>query len=941
MSQRNNRPTSGSSNKHLLEIYKEPEPDPNDDFLSESDVDDVSIQLKHSTLMQSTRKKNKHKNKKYTTPKSPNASARNWTLKLSKRRSDLSVSEFNQFEKRSLLGRGAYGEVHKVYHAPSGRTFAMKTVYFESQKEKMDDILREVLIMKNLNHKNIVTLYHYHLSSSRLDLIMEYCPGGSLRTLLKQKHRLPEIEVIQFTKQILNGLSYLHAHHIIHRDIKSANILLDENNIVKLADFGVSLNLKDNIHSSDMKEPYGSVYWMAPEVIKLRGASTASDVWSLGATVYELLTGDPPFGQYDPLPACHAIGTGEEIKYPDYISKDARDFMEKDCLVFNPQMRLTANELKGHRWLTQIHSNSSKLNSTSAKLAKYQETEEDYNDYEDEFDADVLDLKSVSKKEAMDRFRETDESFDKGFDFSSDDGNPKTDKVGTIRRELTVIRDIKQSNLEDLKTIHHLDNPIILNCLTSNNFILDLVYCLNSDRHRGYIFEMLRIANGLFKNRSASFDEFCYSGCIDIVLSYYNAAPEIVYQFLALFNKSQIGIQCLMSSGSYKHLVHMAKDAKSEAHCEVAVRIILQIFEDVKTRKDQLAVSLVSLKFPGTLIKKMSTGTHYNDEIIHCLSYIYEYCSEYYRSLFADTSFYNDLVQSINEISLDSTLRILRMIIKEPKRKGVIEGIETSSDIIKLLIESLLTHNTNDYHSYNLLARYSLEFFEILCSNSTAEKRFLGMDGLTVIKKLLHIPEQAESEQIALKDEAIRLFLAISKKASQKQQLQYGDQLFAIFWLIIDDRDWGQLALENIVNLSGYLGSGLLTKALDNSTNTNNLVTGLINTRHFDEYLTAVNNLILWELNTYKSSVIVKKLAGNNKVLNILMRNILASRGQTTIQMRVLYTLYRYDRPLSLELLNLYESLCDLEKTVNFVHFDKEASVILRKMIHLIQKEKH
>lgn len=122
--------------------------------------------------------------------------------------------------------------------------------------------------------------------------------------------------------QVLQGLLYLHEQGVIHRDIKGANILTTKEGLVKLADFGVAT--KSNVSESSV---VGTPYWMAPEVIELSGATTASDIWSLGCTVIELLDGKPPYHTLQPMPALFRIVNDDHPPLPEGASPVSRSHM--------------------------------------------------------------------------------------------------------------------------------------------------------------------------------------------------------------------------------------------------------------------------------------------------------------------------------------------------------------------------------------------------------------------------------------------------------------------------------------------------------------------------------------------------------------------------------------------------------------------------------------
>lgn len=145
---------------------------------------------------------------------------------------------------------------------------------------------------------------------------LRYCENGSLHSIAKNFGRFPENLVGLYMSQVLHGLLYLHEQGVIHRDIKGANILTTKEGLVKLADFGVASRTTGLNENSVV----GTPYWMAPEVIELTGASTSSDIWSLGCTVIELLEGKPPYHSMQPMPALFRIVNDDHPPLPQGAS---------------------------------------------------------------------------------------------------------------------------------------------------------------------------------------------------------------------------------------------------------------------------------------------------------------------------------------------------------------------------------------------------------------------------------------------------------------------------------------------------------------------------------------------------------------------------------------------------------------------------------------------
>jgi mitogen-activated protein kinase kinase kinase ANP1 len=189
-------------------------------------------------------------------------------------------------------------------------------------------------MLKTLAHPNVVRYFQTDLSADGrgVDIVLEFVPGGSIRQLLDKYHAFDERLVKIYSRQMLEGLKYLHLNGIIHRDLKCANVLVDNNGVIKLSDFGASKKIisnfdKESLIDNEMiaKTFIGSPYWMAPEVIKKTGHGKPADIWSLGCCVIEMLTSKPPWSEHgkDAKTIMKTIITQEKPpKYPENISPE-------------------------------------------------------------------------------------------------------------------------------------------------------------------------------------------------------------------------------------------------------------------------------------------------------------------------------------------------------------------------------------------------------------------------------------------------------------------------------------------------------------------------------------------------------------------------------------------------------------------------------------------
>ncbi|KAH9831359.1 kinase-like protein [Rhodofomes roseus] len=208
--------------------------------------------------------------------------------------------------------------------------------------------MSEIDLLKCLNHPNIVKYKGFEKTPEYLYIILEFCENGSLHNICKRFGKFPETLVGVYVSQVLEGLVYLHDQGVIHRDIKGANILTNKDGCVKLADFGVASRTAAGAVRDDAV--VGSPYWMAPEVIEQSGATTASDIWSVGCTVIELLEGKPPYHFLDPMPALFRIVQDDCPPIPEGASPVVKDFLyhcfQKDC-----NLRISAKKLLRHPWM--------------------------------------------------------------------------------------------------------------------------------------------------------------------------------------------------------------------------------------------------------------------------------------------------------------------------------------------------------------------------------------------------------------------------------------------------------------------------------------------------------------------------------------------------------------------------------------------------------------
>eukprot|EP01065_Artemidia_motanka_P050726 TRINITY_DN873_c0_g2_i1.p1 TRINITY_DN873_c0_g2~~TRINITY_DN873_c0_g2_i1.p1 ORF type:complete len:942 (+),score=183.08 TRINITY_DN873_c0_g2_i1:131-2956(+) len=279
------------------------------------------------------------------------------------RKASAPVRTTMRWKKGKFIGQGAFGKVCIGLCQDTGQLMAVKEIEVQAKdpniKKRLAALQAEIRVMKQLSHPNIVRYLCTERKGTAVNIFMEFVPGGSISSLLKEFGPLGESTTASYTEQILLAVGHLHANGVVHRDIKGANVLVSVNGGIKVTDFGTAMYLNE-IKKAEASISTGTPFWMAPEVITDSGFGWQCDIWSTACTVVEMLTAKQPFAHVsdNPLVCMTYIGSGHRpISFPNELlgslTGECQDFLGQ-CLKRNALERPGAQELLQHP-LFEVH----------------------------------------------------------------------------------------------------------------------------------------------------------------------------------------------------------------------------------------------------------------------------------------------------------------------------------------------------------------------------------------------------------------------------------------------------------------------------------------------------------------------------------------------------------------------------------------------------------
>ncbi|KAL6499917.1 CBL-interacting protein kinase 18 [Orobanche gracilis] len=278
-----------------------------------------------------------------------------------------------KYELGRLLGQGTFGKVHFARGVETGQSVAIKVIDKEkiTQVGIINQIKREISIMRRVRHPNIIQLYEVMATKTKIYFVIEYAKGGELFDKVA-KGKLKEEIARKYFQQLISAVDFCHSRGVYHRDLKPENLLLDENENLKVSDFGLSALAESRRSDGLLHTTCGTPAYVAPEVLKRKGYSgTTADIWSCGVILFVMLAGYLPFHDSNLIELYRKIGKGE-YKCPRWFSPEVRRLISR-ILDPDPNNRISISKIRGCSWFRRglLNSEMKKINDLECSKNNY------------------------------------------------------------------------------------------------------------------------------------------------------------------------------------------------------------------------------------------------------------------------------------------------------------------------------------------------------------------------------------------------------------------------------------------------------------------------------------------------------------------------------------------------------------------------------------------
>mmetsp|Transcript_19962 Transcript_19962/g.36952 ORF Transcript_19962/g.36952 Transcript_19962/m.36952 type:complete len:585 (+) Transcript_19962:4188-5942(+) len=264
---------------------------------------------------------------------------------------------YRRYNKGRFLGKGGFARVYEMMNLETRKLLAAKVIPKESLKKSRakQKLMSEIKIHRSLHHPNVVGFEHFFEDGENVYILLEMCSNQTMNELLRRRKRLTELEVQCYMQQMIGAMKYLHAHRVIHRDLKLGNLFLSDKMEIKIGDFGLATKLE--FDGERKRTICGTPNYIAPEVLDGKsGHSYEVDIWSIGVILYTLLVGKPPFETSDVKTTYRRIRMNA-YSFPDNVqlSEQAKSLITR-ILILEPQRRPSLDDLLAHEFFHQGNS---------------------------------------------------------------------------------------------------------------------------------------------------------------------------------------------------------------------------------------------------------------------------------------------------------------------------------------------------------------------------------------------------------------------------------------------------------------------------------------------------------------------------------------------------------------------------------------------------------